>query len=56
MQKACRWARGEDEVRETLDIVWQQPEKAVEILDELRMRNEDLYRFEEMLETPEKPI
>jgi hypothetical protein len=55
VQKVCRRARGEDEVRETLDIVWKQPEKAEEFLDELRMRNED-YRFEEMLEAPEKPI
>jgi len=56
VQKVCRRARGEDEVRETLDTVWKQPEKAEEILDELRRRNEDLYRFEEMLEAPEKPI
>jgi len=55
VQKVCRWARDEDEVRETLDAVCKKPETAVEILEELGRKNEDLYRFEEMLESREKP-
>ncbi len=55
VQKVCRWARDEDEVRETLDVVCKKFETAVEILEELGRKNEDLYRFEEMLESREKP-
>ena len=37
-------------MRETLDALWREPEKAGEIMAELRARNEDLYRLEEMRE------
>ncbi len=50
VQKVCRLARDEDEVRRTLDYVWSDSEGAVRILGELREGNEDLYRFEKMLE------
>ena len=50
VQKVCRLARNEDEVREALDRIWKGPEGGVEILAELQSVNEDLYRFEEMLE------
>ena len=50
VQKVCRLARNEDEVREALDRRWKGPEGGVEILAELQSVNEDLYRFEEILE------
>ena len=46
-------ARNEDEIRDTLDRIWKRPEGCGEILAELRKMNEDLDRFEEMLETTE---
>ena len=38
-----------EQVREALDALWSEPERAEEILGELRAENEGLYRFEEML-------
>jgi hypothetical protein len=51
VQKICRLARDEDEVRRALDYVWSDSEDAARILEKLREGNEDLYRFEKMLET-----
>jgi len=51
VQKVCRLAWDEDEVRWTLDCVWSDSESAG-ILEELEKGNEDLYRFEKMLEAP----
>ena len=48
VQKVCRLAR--DEVRRTLDYVWSDSEGAAKILKDLQEGNEDLYRFEKMLE------
>jgi len=48
VQKVCRLAR--DEVRRTLDYLWSDSEVADKILRELQEGNEDLYRFEKMLE------
>jgi len=50
----CRLAREEDEVRRILDYVWGDSEGAAKILKGLQEGNEDLYRFEKMLETLEK--
>jgi len=50
VQKVCRLAWDEDEVRRTLDNVWSDSEGAAGILEELEKGNEDLYRFEKMLE------
>jgi hypothetical protein len=36
-------------VRKTLDALWKEPERAGEIIRELRAENEDLYRLEKML-------
>jgi hypothetical protein len=46
-------ARDENQVRRTLDVFWKEPERAVEILGEIRNENEDLYKLEEMLEKVE---
>lgn len=37
-------------MREALDALWKEPGRAGEIVMELRAENEDLYKFEEMLE------
>ena len=50
VQKICRITKDEDEVRRTLDYVWSDSEGANKILRELQEGNEDLYRFEKMLE------
>lgn len=50
VQKVCRLARDEDEVRRTLDYLWSDSENAAKILKQLQEGNEDLYRFEKMLE------
>jgi len=46
----CRAARDEGEVRETLDLLWRKLEYADQVLGGLLAGNEELYRFEGMLE------
>ena len=53
VQKICRAARDEAQVRETLGSFWEKPGEATEALGRLRRDNEDLYRFEEKLEAKE---
>ena len=50
VQKVCRAAKDEDEVREALDLMWKTPGDGEKILGELTSRNEELYGFEKMLE------
>lgn len=50
VQKVCRTAKDEDEVREILDAVWKGPEKGEEILAEVAEKNREIYAFERMLE------
>jgi hypothetical protein len=50
VQKTCRRARDEEEVRQTLDRIWKQPKESEENLNELLQKNEDLYKFEKILE------
>jgi len=50
VQKVCRLARDEGEVRRTLDYLWGDSDGAAKILKDLQEGNEDLYRFEKMLE------
>lgn len=51
LSRARKIARDEVQVRETLDVLWKDPGRAGEIMRELRAENEDLYKFEEMLES-----
>jgi len=51
VQKVCRLARDEEEVRRTVDYIWGDPEGALKILKELTEKNRDLYLFEKMLES-----
>ena len=50
VQKACKVAKHEGEVRETLDAIWEDPKGGEEILGKAMERNKDLYKFERMLE------
>ena len=50
VQKVCRLAKNEDEIRRTLNVLWSDAESAAKILKGLQEGNEDLYKFEKMLE------
>jgi hypothetical protein len=50
IQKICRVAANEAEVREALDRIWGDPSKADEVWGGLSERNKKLYDFERMLE------
>jgi len=50
VQKICKRAKNEDEVRETLEKVWNHPEKAEDFLNKLLKKNKELYELEKMLE------
>lgn len=50
VQKICRVAKDEVEVRGRLDAIWEEPTKDEEILSKAMERNKELYRFERMLE------
>jgi len=50
VQKVCKRAKDEEEVKETLDALWGNPKKGGEALAKLVERNESLYSFERMLE------
>jgi len=53
VQKICKVAKDEGEVREVLDAVWTKPSKGEEVLAEVAERNKELYEFERMLEKKE---
>jgi hypothetical protein len=53
VQKICKIARDEKEVRVILDAIWREPLKAKEIIVETLEKNKEIYGFEKMLE--EKP-
>jgi hypothetical protein len=55
VQRICRLARDEVEVREVLDAIWRSPDKAEEILARIAAKNQQLYEFERMLEKGTKP-
>ncbi|MHA1974096.1 MAG: hypothetical protein ACTSW1_13945 [Candidatus Hodarchaeales archaeon] len=50
VQKICRNAKNEDEVRETLTKTWNQPKKARMFLRQLATENKELFEFEKELE------
>jgi len=56
VQAVCRVARDETEVREVLDSLWKDSERAEEIMREVQTENADIYRFEEMLEKEGKEL
>jgi DNA-binding Lrp family transcriptional regulator len=50
VQKICRIAKDEKEIRETLESIWETPEKGSEILGKTVEKNKEVYEFEKMLE------
>ena len=48
VQAVCKVARDEGQLRKALDALWRDPERAGEIMRELRAENEDLYRLEKL--------
>jgi hypothetical protein len=50
VQKVCKIARDEDEVRDILEAMWKDPGKAEEILTEATEKNKEVYDFEKMME------
>jgi len=53
IQKICRAAKNEGEVRKILEATWRDPKKSDEILAEAMERNKEIYKFERMLEEAE---
>lgn len=50
VQKICRAARNENDVRKMLDVVWNEPENATKVLSDAITANSDVFKFEEELE------
>jgi len=50
VQKICKRAKNEEELREILEKIWSNPESSEEVLNELLEKNKELYMFEKMLE------
>ena len=51
VQKICRVAKDEKEVREILEMIWENSGRSNEILSEVAERNTGIYNFEKMLAT-----
>jgi hypothetical protein len=50
VQKICKIAKDEDEIREILDKVWKEPSRSDMLLASIAEKNKELYDFERMLE------
>jgi hypothetical protein len=50
VQKICRIAKNEKEVRQILDLIWKDPTSSEGVLRQAEGRNQDLYQFEKSLE------
>jgi DNA-binding MarR family transcriptional regulator len=50
VQRICKIAKDEREIRGILDAIWENPGKSEEILSKVAEKNEELYKFEKMLE------
>jgi DNA-binding Lrp family transcriptional regulator len=50
IQKLCKACRDEKEVREILETTWRKPAESAKILSNVLETNEEVYRFEKMLE------
>jgi hypothetical protein len=51
VQKVCKVARDEEEVRQVLEKLWSDPEGQEACLAEVESRNQSLYEFERKLAT-----
>jgi hypothetical protein len=50
VQRICKIARNEDEVREVLDALWENSDKSEQIIVRVAEKNKEIYEFERMLE------
>jgi hypothetical protein len=50
VQRVCRYAKDEKEIREILEAIWENPEQSREILSKAIDKNREVYEFEKMLE------
>ncbi len=50
VQKICRAAKNEADVRETLEKIWSAPESGRDILSQVMSTNKEVFDFEQMLE------
>jgi len=55
VQRICRIAKNESEVREILESIWEDPKKSNEVLTSAIVKNKDVYDFEKMLEGKDIP-
>jgi hypothetical protein len=55
VQRICRIARNESEVREILEAVWEDPKKSNDVLTSAIVNNKEVYEFEKMLESKDSP-
>nr|HXG06767.1 hypothetical protein [Nitrososphaera sp.] len=54
VQKICKAARDERDVRRMLDVIWEKPEGAKDVMDNAIKTNNSVYKFEEELEASDK--
>ena len=50
VQRICRIFRNEKQVRDVLDQIWKEPEKASTVSEEIMRSNKDVYEFEKQLQ------
>jgi uncharacterized protein (DUF2164 family) len=50
VQKICKLAKDENETRKCLELIWQNPSKADEVLADILRENRGVYEFENLLE------
>ena len=51
VQKMCKAARDEGEVREAQSRIWEKPSKAMDVITSLEGKNRDTYELGENMET-----
>lgn len=51
VQKICKIAKDEGEVRRLLEAIWEKPLDSEKIISEAYKKNEDIYKFEEILKS-----
>jgi len=54
VQKICRVAKDEGDVRQVIDKIWDDTESSAKILSEIADKNSEIYSFEKMLEETEE--
>ena len=54
VQRICRVAKDEGDVRQVIDKIWDDTESSAKVLSEIADKNSEIYSFEKMLEETEK--